>query len=651
MPISNESVKTIIKESIIDTGETVDVSLASSQRFAELTVYELASLCVLNHLPTLKHPNNLSLEKTLHNIIELGLDYDAGPSKKFNDEFIDRLCPKRIRAGCDKARASDIYFIPQHDIQKADFLLECGNWDYTFKTRYKHPDIQEKHTITLNKSNQRELLSCQYRIFRQIEKSVPDEHVQIQGYAGTGKTHMLSAISEILVKRNNYKRNSILVLVNSAPQLQSLKSVIPAGVRLMTFAQFAAFMISSQHVIRHPRLLRFNNEAVSNPIAPIAQELNIKQIGSYSPFRVSSILFQMVARFCWNRHYDITESVIPRWVGKLHEDDVAYLISHATLLWELVINPPSNFPVELPVRAYHMIKYVFLNGFEISNRYSHIIVDESHDMSDALLGIIERSPQGYIGLGDKFQSTHSFHSKRLTPAIERHMINSIRTPDKLAGVVNFSLELHSMPVTDEFVANRERASNLVYYDRPDIPDKPTAIWVDDLWELFEWAQRLSAAKVPYRVLGSELQLDTFAQACISLYRDKTPSKVIGLSQLYSWDDVLGHHARHRSVQHINKLFEKGYKKDHWLEAKSLQSKKAKYVIGLYQNSRNNEFDSVMLAPAIIGQLYDVKRNMANQSKEALAGRSALSSRLYLGITRSQHTLILPQSFEEFMHFL
>ena len=128
-------------------------------------------------------------------------------------------------------------------------------------------------------------------------------------------------------------------------------------------------------------------------------------------------------------------------------------------------------------------------------------------------------------------------------------------------------------------------------------------------------------------------------------------RVIGLSNYNDWNDVLNQNSRHRSVAHLTKLFEKGYKTENWQKTKSLQSHSAQYVIGLFQNARNHEFDSVMLAPAIIQQLYDVKRSMSIQSKENKAARSSLASRLYLGVTRSRHRLILPQSFEEFMHFL
>ena len=651
LPISNETLDLVLNESITYDGDELDLSVTKSNRFQCLTLQELASLYLINQLPSLNKPKNLSLEKILHEIINFGHQHESQSKNKFVNELKDRFSTVAIRKGRDFAKANDIYLLPEIDVRNAKYLKADGSWDYEFKANYKHPDIQEKVIIALPTGQQREMFSNQHRIFRQIERSLSDEHIDVQGYAGTGKTHMLSAISEILVSRNKYNAKTILVLTNSTVQLQALRAVVHPSVQTMTFGQFASLIISKDFSQNNVQLTRKPLDNEANPINAIAAEFNLRSVSTYTPNRVSSIIFQMVARFCWSRNTEITEDFIPKWIVGIESEDKSYLISHAALLWEFVTNPPPNFPVKLPIRDYHVIKYASLHRFKIPTYFSQLIVDESHDLSEAMLEIIERSSQGYVGLGDHFQAVNSYSAKRTSPAIERQMTTSIRTPGKLGDIVNFSLELHSLPVKDEFIANRDRSSEIEYYDRPDVPAKPTAIWVDDLWELFEWAERLAALQLPYRVLGSESQLDQFSRGCIRLYREKKPVRVIGLSNYHDWYSVMSQNSRHRSVVHLNKLFEKGYKTEHWETTKSLQSQSAQYVIGLFQNARNHEFDSVMLAPAIIQQLYDVKKSMSIQNKESKAARSSLATRLYLGITRSRHTLILPQSFEEFMHFL
>ncbi|HCC82266.1 MULTISPECIES: AAA family ATPase [unclassified Methylophaga] len=651
LPISYETVELVLEESVFYDGDDLNLSVLNSNKFHSLSLYELAALYVINQLPSLIPPNNLRLEKVLHEIINIGQEYESQSEKKFVHEIKDRFSTASIRKGRDLAKENEIYLLPENDVRHSKYLTAEGRWDYEFKTNYKHPDIQEKVIIALPSGHQREMFSNQHRIFSQIERSLSDEHIDVQGYAGTGKTHMLSAISEIMVSRNKNNSKRILALTHSRVQLDALRAVLHPSVQPMTFGQLAALMISKEHSQHNIKLNRTSLDREANPINAVATEFHLKSVSTYLPNRVSSIIFQMVARFCSTRDSEITEDLIPRWVSGLSFDDKSYLTSHASLLWEFIMNPPANFPVEVPVRDMHVVKYASLHRYKIPAYFSHLIVDESHDLSEPMLEIIERSNQGYIGLGDKFQTINSITAKRMSPAIERQMNSSIRTPGKLGDIVNFSLDLHSLPVMDEFIANREKSCEIEYYDRPIVPIKPTAIWVDDLWELFEWSERLAALKLPYRVLGSGPQLDQFAQGCIRLYREKKSVRVIGLSNYNDWNDVLNQNSRHRSVAHLTKLFEKGYKTENWQKTKSLQSHSAQYVIGLFQNARNHEFDSVMLAPAIIQQLYDVKRSMSIQSKENKAARSSLASRLYLGVTRSRHRLILPQSFEEFMHFL
>lgn len=650
LPVSNTTIDSVLSESIIDSGDgDLDISLLQSSTFLSLSLHEIAAIYILNKLTELRNSSNPVIEKALYNFIAIGNESQS--DRSLAKQLASRFSTLSIRKGREVAKNRDIFFLPDPDVKARDFLDSSGNWDYSFKTRYKHPDIQESVTITLPESEDQELFSSQHQIFRQIERSLSDEHVQIQGYAGTGKTHMLSAVSEILLSRQE-RGKTIIALTNSSAQLQALKKALHSDIRTMTFGQLASLIISknvSGQTNNH--LSRSVREHAPNPISELAQELKLNSIGPYSANRVSSILFQMVARYCWSREKSITREFLPKWVGTLSDEDAGYLVANAQLLWELVVNPPSNFPIKIPVRNYHAVKYVSLMELRIPDYFSHIIVDESHDLSEAMTDILERSTQGYTGLGDTFQSVNGYTSRRKVPVIEGSMKNSIRTPGRLEDVVNFSLQLHPQSVTDDFIANRQRTSQVIYYDRPEVPVKPSAIWVDDLWEMFEWAERLSAVGLPFRVLGSSTQLDQFVHGCIRLYRENRPAKVIALGRYNNWSSVMSQNGRHRSVKHINRLFERGYKADNWERTKKLQSESAKYVIGLFQNARNHEFDSVMLAPAIIHQLYNVKKSMASETRDAKMARSTLASRLYLGITRSRHTLILPQSFEEFMHLL
>ena len=652
LPISPNTIQLVLDQSIIDTdGDDVRISIPDSERFQSLSLHELAALYIVNELPKLNATPNPRLEIALHGIINEGIAHARQSETPFMEEISSRFSGLAIRKGMELAKEREIYLLPEQDVERADFLDDQGRWDYDFKADYKHPEIKEKATIILPGGQQQEMFSDQHRIFRQIEKGMSDEHFQIQGYAGTGKTHMLSAISEVLVSRNKASNGNVLALANSTTQLKAMGNVLHPSIVTMTFGQLASYLIPTD--VNNPnitRLKQYVREHTPNPVAAVAKELGLRQIREYSPNRVSSMLFQIVARFCWSGHDKIIKPLIPKWVGSLGEEDTEYVLAHAELLWELATNPPSNFPFQLPIRDYHAIKYASLKGYSVPRYFSHMIVDESHDISDAMMQIIERSSQGFTGLGDTFQATNGVVAQRQSPAIERQIVASVRTPGKMGAIVNFSLELHSLPAQDEFVANRHRPSNIEYYDRPDVPEMPTAIWVDDMWELFEWAERMSALNVEFRVLGSAEALDQFVTGCIQLFREGKPSRTFGLSQYSNWDAVLMNNQRNRAVKAINTLLEKGYKVENWKRTKALITRSGGYVVGLFENSRNHEFDRVMMAPAIVNRIYDVRATRDSYHPDAKAIRGALASRLYLGITRSRHTLIVPQSLEEFMHF-
>lgn len=652
LPISNATIQRVLDESVTEQADgEVILSIPNSEGFQSLSLHELAALYIVNQLPQLNTTRNPKIEIALHGIIDAGIEHRKQSNTPFLDEISSRLSGIEIRKGLELAKEREVYFLPEQDVRKAEFLDDEGRWNFEFKASYKHPEIKERTTIILPNGQQREMFSDQHRIYRQIEHGMSDEHIQVQGYAGTGKTHMLSAISEILVSRNKASNGNILALASSTTQLKSLAKAVHPSIHTMTFGQLASFIIKTD--VKNPNITRLKQpfrDHVPNPIAAVASELALKQIKEYPPNRVSSMLFQIVGRFCWSRDAKITHKLLPKWVGALSEEDMAYVIAHAELLWELATNPPSNFPFQLPIRDYHAIKYASLNGYSVPRYYSHLIVDESHDISDAMMDIIERSTQGYTGLGDTFQATNGIVANRQSPAIERQIIASVRTPGKMSNIVNFSLELHALPVQNEFIANRHRPSSIQYYERPDVPETPTAIWVDDMWELFEWTERLSALNLPFRILGSEGALDQFVRGCLQLYREAKPSRTFGLSQYGHWDAVLKHNQSNRAVRAINTLLDKGYNLANWEKTKALITHSGKYVVGLFENSRNHEFDSVMLAPAIVNRIYDVRATRDSHHPDAKAMRGALASKLYLGITRSRHTLIVPQTLEEFIHF-
>lgn len=649
LPISKETLDNIALEAVKGDGEDdLDISLLKSSTFKNLSFVELCSLYLLSNLPELKRINTLSLEKKLATLIETGSGNTEPATKSEIVSFISSKCSlSAIRKGREIASLNAIHFMPYYDVSDQAYLDEHGLWDYEFKTKYKHPDFQEQITVNLASDKQRDLYSDQHRIFSDIRGAVSDEHLQIQGYAGSGKTTILSAITEILTGRLGHHSQKVLVISRSKAQLDALNDKVNERVVKMTFGLLATNLIPVGDIAEE-KLRSYQYDTAPEPVQAVAQELKLRQVSHHSPIKVANLLFKIIANFCWGRTKEINTSHIPTWAEVFTEEDKSYLVSHAELLWQLTYSPASHFPAHIPVRDYHKIKYASLIEAVIPNRYTHIIADESHDLSESMMDIIERSGQGFVALGDNHQAIRGTIAKRVSPAVNRSMTTSIRTPGKLADVVNFSLGLSPDSYQDEFLANKERYSQVEYYERPTVPTSPAAIWVDDIWEQFEWAERLSAENINYRILGNAQELGRFVRGCIDFFQGKTVTNVYQFGRYKTWTELMHNLQGNRSMVHINKLMEKGYSLSDWNKTEGLQTADARYVLGLYQNSRNHEFDSVMLAPAVIRKLYAARATQGANDKSSIALRSDLSSRLYLGITRSRHKLILPETFREIM---
>jgi len=618
----------------------------------ELTLlkgFELAAVLVLCHLPSMKEVNHVQLEKALAGIIQTARDYQRGSNAPFLDEVKSRITFEWLTQGMNIAKSNRIYTLPIPEIRDANFITREGEWDYQYKGRYTHP-VEQEYTVTLPRGQKRSFQSEQMRIFKQLSGSVSDEHVQVQGYSGSGKTFMLSNVADVLLAAASSKRR-VLALFRSTGQRDAGKARLPSSVVCMSFAQLANYMIPDY---ADPNTLRLKSarDRGGNPHDDIVRILNLRPVKLFDPHMVSRALFQIVARFTVSRDQSIERKHLPLWIGNLSEVDEAYLLSHASMLWEFIINPPENFPIEIPVRDHHLVKFIEQKGYRIPHVFSHILIDESHDVSGAMLSIIERSPQGCFGLGDEIQAFGPPPSQRQTPAISRVMQRSYRVPGDFDRFVNFFVDMHPTSIEEEFLGNRDRKAKLEFYEAPPIPEEPTAIWVEDEWELFEWVNKLADAGISIRLAGSIEGLDRFVRGVIELYRKNEPVRVIGLSNYRNWNDVMsGENQLNRSIRTINKWLEQGYTTKHWKKAAEMFDPQSEYVVGLFENSKNREFRRVMLAPAIIRQFYKVKTLGDSNSPEAKAARKNLSSRLYLGITRTTETLIVPETLNEFMHFI
>jgi len=148
------------------------------------------------------------------------------------------------------------------------------------------------------------------------------------------------------------------------------------------------------------------------------------------------------------------------------------------------------------------------------------------------------------------------------------------------------------------------------------------------------------------------QLDRFVRDVINLYKNGDRSKLYSLAKYKSWDDAYYQNVNNRAFRHISKMLESNYSEKDWREASRNYKKGASgsfHTLGKLQDSKNHEFESVMIAPAIIEQVHATHN--ASNTKDRKKMLLKLTSQLYLGTTRTKKNLSVPVEIREFIEDL
>ena len=134
---------------------------------------------------------------------------------------------------------------------------------------------------------------------------------------------------------------------------------------------------------------------------------SIGRTSAYSIARASNITL-----YCESRDDAILGKHIPKWFKQEELAKQKSIVDSAALeaivihtaesLWQETVNPTTSDFMP-PVRGYHKIKFAALHSLTISKHYSHVIIDECHDASQALLQVLDNSMAACITLADDYQ--------------------------------------------------------------------------------------------------------------------------------------------------------------------------------------------------------------------------------------------------------
>lgn len=618
-------------------GTLLDEPTNFTAAIASFSVAQIAALILLQSLPKLAASASPLLDRILVETINHGNAHvTRDGASAFADAAIGSMDRAKLREGRTLLAQFGIVLLDDDAVRGRDYLTVDGQWDSSFRERQRDRLATWQQKLPPLAGRARVLTPEQSRIFREV-KAQADDHMHVQGYAGTGKSFLIKSLLTL------HERASVLVLAERQRQLDALLSGMDRlpHVHPRRFGTLISEMVPTD--LTDPaslRMRRVSHSAKQIPDDDVVRHLMIHPHGAFSARDVVRAVRRTVIRFCYSGDREIDAQHIPDAYAAAFDSTMrSVVLHHATELWKATLLSPSQ-DFQPPLRNYHRIKWAALHGWKIPARYTHVLIDECHDLAKPMLQILDVSPQAVISLGDEYQNLDGRPQQRFHNIRHRAVVCSVRSGQLLEGIVNPIIDAHPGRTKLPFHGNPLHRTEVVYYDKPQIPDRPAVILVNDTWGLLEWVQRLAAQDVDFELLSSRDNLNIFVGDCIELYKHGTRPRHGELFRFDSWQALATRYHDNRGFQRIDRMLQRGYQHGDWNKtlAKLAGAAKHGFAVGLVGDVRNREFDDVVLAVDIPDRRLDVTSGEF----------AAISSVIYVSVTRAQRRLIVPERFRDWL---
>lgn len=615
-------------EAVLDDREPL------GQALEKLSIPQIATLIVIQHLPTTVAKCSPSAERMLIDTIELGvLHAKRGHEQAFRAEALGILDRDRIRAGCEFLPDAGILFLNDEDVAFRNYLLPDGNWNPSFVERHRAELTRPLQRTELPSGESRILTSEQSKIYHEIRGGL-DDHLHVQGYAGTGKSFLIKSLLDLLQKWHA----QTLVLAEHRGQLNALLVGTQGieGMHPRTFGDIVRETIPTDLTNRAALRMRANQSGRLMPDDELIRWLGVYDDPQHSAQQLVKMVRDTVYAFCSSDDGQFEMWHLPAQCMQAHPTTRQVVLHHATELWKAILQPPMR-EFDPLVRNLHRVKWAALQGLKVPPRYTHILVDECHNLARPMMQILNRSSQTTFSLGDQYQNLQGQATQRTGTLRHREVTHSVRAGGKIAEVVNPLINAHPAERGLEFHGSQLTRTEINYYDKAQVPDQPAVILVSDLWGLFEWAQRL-AEKTDFLLLNDGRDLRMFVEDLVELYQHESRPRHRELFRFTSWQGLGGHFHRRRDFQRIDALLKRGFDLEAWARtsARCNAQSTSGYALGLISDALNREFQTVMLAPDIVERSWG-GRNAA----------PALSA-AYVAVTRARRRLIVPRELNRWI---
>lgn len=469
--------------------------------------------------------------------------------------------------------------------------------------------------------------SEQARVLRAIAAN-PDELIDLDGYAGTGKGHLVLALMDARPGRYTY-------IAPSRGQVEAFRARVPAStaVRLLTQIEFANRV--AQHAARNGQTGGFVASYRRSTRTPreIAGRIGLQGIGGRSPEQVLLTAFEAINRWCASsaprmafQHFD--RSVPAAMI------DVAPYLAAAEHVWRSMFDAELQRGTLLSLSPAHIGKWLALRGVTPPQDMGMLLVDEAHDLSPSWKQLLAGHAPGVVSLGDPHQCLSGTVPRwAASKVLEMHQ--SVRQGNQVDGLVNQALALDGLGQdSGPFVGAADRATGVLHYrDWSQVPGDGLRIHGNVADLALDAAQLYAHGLRPYLHPASLRALRSALQAPLDAWRRRDG----GSSQ--EWERAQAAQACEGEGA-LQALFASADRVQSLLQALDDQDTPAdgRVVLCLAEHAKNLQFDVVSLSPGCFsaGQGARIWHNPVRA--------------VYLALTRARRQLHVPaDGMEQLQH--
>ncbi|NWC90505.1 hypothetical protein [Pseudomonas reactans] len=622
-------------------GNLTDSALAD-RFFNTASIAELAAVLLIQNLNALiqQKVSVTRIEVMYDGALRAGLEPLPAGAPSFAAQVHSRFKASLFSHGLTLLPSIGANLLDASEVAKRDYLTADGNWDFTFGQRYSHKHQPLKREVRLPTGGVLQLSDQQSRLFDEFS-ACQDESFHIQGYAGTGKTFLIAKFFEYLNPR------STLLMAYMPSQVHALKnrmvqSGITAELNAHTFGHISNQILNRDRTSLGWRITDTQRSQSNYHVSDlqIANWLNFKSVASLRPREVANICHRAVFSYCLSPSSTIEPRHLPSIGGRLTDTDIAVLMEYSRLIWSELVWPSSP-EIRLPVRNAHRIKFLSLRREVIPEEYTHVIIDESHELSAPMLQILDRSPQAVLTLGDEFQHLHGMTSRHGAVVRQRHVTQSIRAGKEMGDILNPLIQKHPSAIKEGYEGRSEHPMQLLPYNYISIPEKPTTIIVANEWGLSGWFIRLTEAGAKFQIADrAKKELTTFVTDLIVLFAEGTRPRHRLIFGYATWDALASAMGRNHDFKAVQELLDQGFTfNDLAARMEKFCSEEGAIIkLARIDDVKNQEYNTVLLS-------RDLLRPPREGSANSLA---SVCSILYTASSRARHELLLPGNMKEWL---